>query len=112
MQRVRAIVLGNVIRASVQHKFAIRDSIRVAPHRRPDVGLILLVPVEIVVAENHIRNFAAAIRCFHRHQRRAVVGHHHFEILFVAEHVALDRRSVFGLAELGHLQRAFFIFRT
>ena len=81
MQGVRAVILGQSIFHAVEGECSVGDPVGVPPDDGAEVGGILQIPVNFVVAEDNVAQVAVLVRHSQRHNNAAVVDCAYFEAL-------------------------------
>ena len=103
MQIVRPIVLRELVRRAVDAEARVTDAVRVAADDGAEPSRVGQVLRETVVAEDHVRHSAVAVRDRERGDRRAVGDDRRSEPMSIREDVSLDRNAVGRRAEEGAL---------
>ena len=85
MERVGAVIGGQLKPVAIQLERAVRDPVGIAPDRRAEKAPNRNIAGEIVPAEHHIRKAPGAIRHEDRLQRRAIGDEAHLEAVVAAQ---------------------------
>ena len=81
MQGVRTIILGQGIFHAVEGEGGVGDPVGVPPDDGAEVGGVLQIPVNFVVAEDNVAQVAVLVRHSQRHNNATVVDGAYFEAL-------------------------------
>lgn len=84
---IGAVVLRERVSVAVERKPSVRDAVSVTPDGSSEVGRAVRVPINVVVAEYDVFEFAVPISNVQRDESRAVVGERGFDSVAVPEDV-------------------------
>ena len=104
VQRVDAVVGGELVGLAVERERRAADAIAVAADDGAEVRRVLHVVLDAVVAEDDVAERAGLVRHLQRHDDGAVVGDPHLDAVRVGQRVEIDGGAVGEGAEaaLGH----------
>ncbi len=93
VQTVRAIVDGKAVNRTVECESSTRNPVAIAADDRAEVGVIVEIPTQAVIAEDDVIEPARAVRRLERGDDPAVVGEPHFDAVNIRESEQLDSLS-------------------
>jgi len=94
VQAVSPLFFASGVGFAVECELRVPDAVSVAANERAEKTLVIHVAVGVVVTENHIREFAIAIRHFQRDDRSAIVRDTGFRAAFSGQHIKIDGLAV------------------
>ena len=99
MQGILAVVFGQSVFHAVEGEGAVRNPVGVASHDRPEIWRVHQISVEVIVAQDNIRQLAFSVRHPHGDDDSAISHGPHFQAVGIRQGVQIDRLPVCGFAK-------------